>query len=160
MVNLSCRHLDSGAHANDEIKVAIDLCCIDFAFHKDLFMQPVKYRTTDLNIEMPSGQTHQIPYAHVLVGHRYVEHFAAFHEDRPIRRVVVKSFEWSSYSSDRLLGPPAFPVLANYSNLVLRLSGAWRHLLWVIVLTEFEVCTVMRFFRPQGTGFLDSSSYS
>lgn len=98
MTDRYCRLLDVVVHKNDEIKVDIDLCCIDFPFYNMCFMERAQYCLTDLGFEVRDPRTIYFPDAHLLVDWRSVELFVARPHDRPIFYVGIESFDWPSCS--------------------------------------------------------------
>lgn len=138
---------------NDEIRVDIDLRCIDFPFDKAWFVQRAQYWLADLDFEERARQAHADPSSCVLVGWHNVKLSAACLQVGLILYVGIEPFAWSPYWSHRLLGVPTPPVLVYYNNVVFRPHGDQRHLIRVTVLTAFTVRTVMHFFWPRRTAF-------
>lgn len=126
--------MDIGVLPSEDIKVDIDICCIDFLFDRSWFMHRIDYCVTKLDYEIRARQTRRDAAARVLVRWHNPELFASRSQDRAIIYVGVDSFDRSSCWSRRLLDFPTPPVLTFYSSLVARPNGVQQHLILVISL--------------------------
>lgn len=101
---------------------------------------------------MRTRQPHRDAFARVLVDRHNIEPFEGRPQDWSNLCMGVVSFDCSEFTFHRLLAVPMFPVLAYYSNSVLRPCDALRHSIRVIDLTEFAVCTAMHSLLPSREG--------
>lgn len=67
-----CRQLYAGFLTNEEVKVDVDLSCIDFSYGKVWFIQHTQNLSTDLEFEVQNCQTGHKPSArkHVILTQR------------------------------------------------------------------------------------------
>lgn len=153
MFNRYCRFQSAKDLTNDKMTPVIDLRYIDFPFDGAWFIQHAQYWSANLDFEVRARPTRRVAFARILFGCHSVQLFAAHLRSRPILQVAVVCFGWSDYTSRRLLGIRTPPMLAYYSNTVLRTQAAQCHSFRVIALIEVVVCTAMRFLLAMKDGF-------